>query len=240
MILKDFDNLILLVPEKGDVERDAVAAAWLTGGGKVLRLDRFWEPPELDTAHVRLYGNHTFCLVLAEKLGLDLISPADDWLAHVPNDWLKRSIRLYKLSDVPETIFPAFIKPVVPKTFRAAIYEQRHDLLSECRGLSPDAEIIASEIVAFASEARTFIMDGQIVASAVYEGTAELAEAEQFVQSLVQSVALPRACVIDVGYIEAQGWVLLETNSAWSAGLNGCDPYGAARCVAYATERRSQ
>ena len=62
-------GLTLVIPDKPDVERDAVAASWHAQGGTVLRLGRFWEPPALDVATIRVYGNETFALVLAQKLG---------------------------------------------------------------------------------------------------------------------------------------------------------------------------
>jgi hypothetical protein len=69
-------GLTLLIPEKADVERDAVAAAWTAGGGRVQRLGRFWDPPPLEPESVRVYGNDSFCLVLAQKLGLDFFTAA--------------------------------------------------------------------------------------------------------------------------------------------------------------------
>ncbi len=83
----------LLVPAKEDVERDAVAAAWQSAGGRVLRVDRFWTKPEVDPASVALYGADSFCLVLAQLLGLDLVSPADDLLLRVDLALTKRTIR---------------------------------------------------------------------------------------------------------------------------------------------------
>ena len=71
----NYRNLTLIIPDKPDPERDSVANAWENSGGTVLRLGRFWDPPELISADVRVYGNDTFCLVLAQKLCLDLISP---------------------------------------------------------------------------------------------------------------------------------------------------------------------
>jgi hypothetical protein len=63
----------LLIPEKADIERDAVATIWADAGGNVMRLGRFWDPPEsLIPSQVTLYGNDTFCLVLEQKLGLSL------------------------------------------------------------------------------------------------------------------------------------------------------------------------
>jgi hypothetical protein len=30
--------------------------------------------------------------------------------------------------------------------------------------------------------------------------------------------------VMDVGLVPGTGWVVIEFNAAWGAGLNGCDP----------------
>jgi predicted kinase len=42
----DFINSLLLIPNRSDIERDAVAAAWRNAGGSVVRVDKFWESPE--------------------------------------------------------------------------------------------------------------------------------------------------------------------------------------------------
>jgi hypothetical protein len=37
-------------------------------------------------------------------------------------------------------------------------------------------------------------------------------------------VAVPPAFVLDVGNIARRGWAVVEANSAWGAGIYGCDP----------------
>ena len=67
------DGMLLLIPEKSDLERDAIASAWIASGGEVLKLGRFWDPPlGLPAGRVRVYGGGAFCMVLAEKLNLSL------------------------------------------------------------------------------------------------------------------------------------------------------------------------
>lgn len=97
---------MLVIPEKPNSERDAVSVAWQSGGGEALRLGRFWEPPIIKASRVRLYGNDTFCLVLAEKLGMKLVSPADDLLLHVGFDLLKRKVQSRELGPFSEHDFP--------------------------------------------------------------------------------------------------------------------------------------
>lgn len=68
-------GLNLLIPDKKDAEREAVAAAFAQHGGTVHRLGRFWDPPEFDAPTVRVYGPDSFCLVLQQKIHFPLYSP---------------------------------------------------------------------------------------------------------------------------------------------------------------------
>ena len=56
----DFPNSSLLIPNKPDVERDAVAQSWNEAGGEVIRLDKFWEPPAFENTTTKVYGNWLF------------------------------------------------------------------------------------------------------------------------------------------------------------------------------------
>ena len=225
---------LLIIPDKNDAEREAVATAWAASGGEVLRLGRFWDPPVLDAARVRLYGNDTFCLVLAQKLGLDLVSPADDLLARIPQPFLLRELGFTSLDALEEAFFPRFVKPLVPKLFRAAVYPDRRGLLEETAGLPPETGVMTSEIVAIQAEARAFLLDGEIQTCALYEGGGDATEAAAFLTRLAASV-LPQTCVLDAGFVPGRGWVPIEANATWGAGLNGCDPVQVLPCILAAT-----
>jgi hypothetical protein len=232
-----FDDLILLVPQRTDVERDAVAAQWVLHGGQVIRLDRFWEPPVLDAKRVRVYGNDTFCLVLAQKLGLTLISPPDDLLLHLDASMLGRRLEGLPLADINRLRYPIFVKSMVPKLFTARVYESAQELCDETRGLEPETLVLASEIVELTAEVRAFVLDGEVETFAAYEGTnVDLDAARAFAAHVAAVDRLPRTCVLDVGPILGGGWAVIEANASWGAGLNGCDPVAAARCIAAACE----
>jgi ATP-grasp domain, R2K clade family 2 len=216
-------GLNLLISDKPDVERDSVAESFGRHGGVVHRIARFWEPPVLDPSSVRVYGADSFCLVLQQKLGLNLCSPDDELSSHVPSAFLKRRITRQRLGDIASFTFPSFIKPVIPKQFRGSVYPSSVELTAECRGLPADTAVFVSESVTFTAEARTFVRDGQVLDSAVYEGKEEAADAETFVAALTRVMSLPRTVVIDVGFIDGRGWGVIEFNAAWGAGLNGCD-----------------
>jgi len=215
-------GLNLLISDKPDIERDALAEAFARGGGDVHRLGRFWDPPVFDPATVRVYGADSFCLVLQQKLGFDLCSPADDLLLRVPPQFLRRQLAQRSLAEALSSL-PAFVKPVTPKQFRGAVYHSAEILAAECRGLPPDTAVLVAEIVTLTPEVRSFVLDGHVLDAAVYEGNGNLTDAKAFITELVKAVALPRSLVVDVGFIANRGWAVIEFNAAWGAGLNGCD-----------------
>lgn len=214
----------LLIPAKRDPERDRVADCW---SGPVVRLERFWEPPVID-GPVTLYGHDTFCLVLAQLLELQLVSPPDDWLLTLDPGWLGRRLWSQTLADPFD--YPCFVKPLVPKQFRAGVYGSSEQLQAECRGLDPATAVLGAEVVPIQAEARGFFLHGQLQTFAVYEGEGD---PRAFLQSL-SALSQPRTCVLDVALIRGQ-WAVLEANATWGAGLNGCDPRRVVDCLRAAT-----
>lgn len=83
----------LLISDKADPEREALADVFGRYGGQVHRIGRFWDPPILPRETVRVYGADSFCLVLQQKLGFDLCSPEDELLLRVPELFLKRRLK---------------------------------------------------------------------------------------------------------------------------------------------------
>jgi hypothetical protein len=215
-------GLNLLIPERTDVEQGAVARAFEKSGGTVHRIGRFRDPPKVDPSGVRVYGSTSFYLVLQQKLGFNLSSPDDKLLLSVPRQQLKRKLALETLRDSLAGNFPRFIKPVTPMIFRASFFSSRELLSTECRDLSPDMLVFASEPVNMVVEVRTFLLDGELLDAAIYEGQADLCAARDFVEELQNAMKLPPTLVIDVGLISKRGWAVVEFNASWGAGLNGC------------------
>jgi ATP-grasp domain-containing protein len=229
------EPLVLVIPAGPDPERDQVADVWSASNGEIVRIDRFWEPPALDRTKVRLYGNDTFCLVLAQILELTLVSPANDLLVNIEGRWLGRNIDVVMLANAEGVAFPKFIKPVVPKQFRAAVYADLSTLLAETEGLESEAQLMVSDVVDFEAEVRCFILNGRVRTAACYEGQADVRDATAFADGLAATVPLPATVVLDVGHTDA-GWLLIEANATWGSGLNSCDPIGAAECIRAATK----
>lgn len=228
---------LLVVPAAPDGERDRVADAWVRAGGRVSRLARFWEPPALDRSEVRLYGNDSFCLVLAEVLALDLVSPPDDLILELDESLLGREVAGVALGRAGSLRFPRFVKPLVPKQFPAIVHRDLHSLEAVTAGLDPSTLLIHSDPVRFTAEARAFVLGGEVAAEAVYEGDASLDGVAEVVAAVAERVRLPATLVVDLGRLEDR-WVVVEFNATWGAGLNGCDPAAVVPCIAAATRSR--
>src|SRR5262249_15662100 len=118
---------------------------------------------------------------------------------------------------------PAFVKPAIPKQFRGAVYGSIEELSTECRGVAANTSVLISDPVSFTAEVRSFVLNGGVLDAAVYQGDATTEDSVAFVHELSRAVPLPEAIVVDVGFIAAHGWTVIEFNAAWGAGLNGCN-----------------
>lgn len=221
----------LVISDKPDSERDALAAEWGKQIGPVLRLGRFWEPPVLNPRTTKVYGADSYCLVLAQKLGLQLISPDDDLIFTVPNTYLQRCIVRKSLTQSDTLPYPIFIKALIPKLFCAKVFQQQSELLDECKGLEMDTEIMVSEVVDIQAEARFFLHSNRIVDCSLYEGQAPLTDAITLIQCLVADINLPSTVVVDLGYLSNGHWCIIEFNASWGSGLNGCSPKKVLECI---------
>ncbi len=115
-------NQLLLIPDKPDLETDALAKTWEAAGGEVKRIGKFWVKPAVGNKQVSIYGYDSFCLVLAQILGLEMEMVKDEWIAELPREYLKRVITLNSIYQIEAIEYPKFIKPVTPKLFKAEVF----------------------------------------------------------------------------------------------------------------------
>jgi ATP-grasp domain, R2K clade family 3 len=226
-------DLVLAVPAKPDVERDAVCRAWRQAGGSVVRLERFWEPGDLPTERVRIYGPYTFALVVAEVLGLELVGPPNDLLVGLPRWATRRDIVVTTLGSIGATDLPAHVKPLIPKLFPATVVNDIEQLRHITTGLDAQTRILVSEVIRLHNEVRCFVHAGRPLTAAIYEGRATPG-AMGFVAQLLGLAGLLWPAALDVGWTD-EGWVVIEANDAWGAGLNGCDASAVVPALAAAT-----
>ncbi|XZF14328.1 ATP-grasp domain-containing protein [Chitinophagaceae bacterium MMS25-I14] len=228
----------LLIPEKTDIEFEEIFSTWTQRGGKIKRLGKYWiKDEELAKQPIAIYGNQTFSLVLAQIYNVQLISPDDTVIARLSRKWTKRDITVMQAGQITPDMFPVFIKPVIPKAFMAAVFQNITEFKDAMKGLPDTEEILVSEIVTIEAEARSFVQNGVVKDAALYEGDAVLEKAATFFTDFAESNKneLPEVVVVDFAYNRQLGWFVLEFNACWGAGLNGCSADKVVDCIVSAT-----
>lgn len=186
-------------------------------------------PPENSDCCV--YGELSFCDIMAERCQLGLLDPNDDFLFMLAatTDYVKRRVSVMKASQLRATRFieKQFVKPVNDKVFQRGVYRFSGDV--PLRYVDDDCPCLVSEVVDFETEIRLYCLDGKVVTSASYmligdrAEDVEISEAHDFGDEVlrVSSDWLPSAVVLDVGRITGRGWAVVEANQAYASGIYG-------------------
>jgi len=231
--------ITLLIPEKTDIEFEQVFATWTKSGGSIKRLGKYWiKDDELVKQRIAIYGNQAFAFVLAQIYNVELLSPDDTLIARLDKKWTKRDVEIKQISQLTNSDFPIFIKPVIPKLFLAGVFQTLSNFKQATNGLQDTEEVLTSSIVDdIQAEARSYVMDGVVKDIALYEGSADLARGIRFLTEFLESNQdqLPRVVVIDIAFSKQNGWFILEFNACWGAGLNNCKAENVIDCITNAT-----
>ncbi|MEV6767225.1 ATP-grasp domain-containing protein [Nocardia sp. NPDC051030] len=213
--------------------------AAIRAGWSVRRLGGWRAPEDLEGEAVAVYGEPLFAEVIATQLGQALMDVPDGWLPELPQEHRRRDIRVATLEEARTCATPVFVKPADGrKGFEGAVY--RHGVgLPSVEACPDDTTVLMAEPVRWELEVRCFVRDGRVSTMSPYLRDGELARAEdgswpmseqesaaarEYVDRVLAEVAVPPAVVIDIGLIESRGWAIVEANSAWGAGVYGCDP----------------
>jgi len=201
-----------------------------------------------------VYVSTDRALATADALGLALLEPPLDALARVPERFRRRQVEFATFADLDRLQGKTFVKPADPldKWFDAGVYSDVRDIRTRGR-LHPNAPVLLSEVVEWSVELRYFVLDGRAVAGSPYLSygrpawryhanrpsavpSAGIAVVEGVCHAMAEE--LPPAFVLDVGRIDDRGWVVVEFNPVWSAGLLNADPRAVLPALLRATRRR--
>lgn len=209
----------------------AVRAGW-----RVLRLSGWRIPPDMVAGPAVIYGEVLFAEAVAGQLGLALLDVAEDWLPGLPPRFLRRELRVSTLAAARAHPGPVFVKPADGrKGFAGQLYRAGAGLPSD-DACPDDTPVYMAEPVTWQVEVRCFVLDGRVLTCSPYlrggsytDGDwsltiEERSAAKACVEQLFAVAPAPPAVVIDVGFIEGRGWAVVEANSAFGAGVYGCDP----------------
>lgn len=231
---------------KSDVE--LIIGAARTKGIKTCTLLNSWDSHKSvysPNEPCALYGEHAFCEFAAQELRLNLYQNSLDWIVKLPHALVKRTIRhttigaAMKLDKTLHHILgKQFIEPANDACFPAAIYTDHFPAVPN------ETPILLSNYHKWTVKYRFIIANGNVTTACCYylasagifnkptiwgmnyTGTETNASAFDFIQQVLTHINVAPGCVIDVGYVEHEGWAVCGTYPIWSAELYGCDPKG--------------
>ena len=217
-----------------------------------------WRVPERFHSAGRdfvLYAEPLFAEAVADQLELALIEPPADWLPTIAERYLRREARFSVLSAARRLEEPMFVKPAEGNVFEPQVYRSGESLPTLDQ--VGDVTVLTSTPVSWVFEGRCFVLDRQMMTISPYWRNGALAQASngswpfvgdeefemrEFLSTILADpeVALPPACVLDVGVIDGAGWAIIEANPCWGAGLYGCSPAAVLETIRRAVRPRGR
>lgn len=180
------------------------------------------------------YGSQTFGEVISQQMNWKLKQNTFDWLARVPNKYLKRQVDFMSLGDAKKITTRKFIKPADDKCFDAKVYDPGEFNPADC--IADDYPVLVSDEVEWEFEYRCFIngcvktwsnylFNGEINSEEFAHTTpSDLEPLVDFTNRVLDEMPDTVPSVVDVGIIKGKGWAVLETNQCWASGIYHCDP----------------
>lgn len=237
---------VLLLTSRHTEDDQALWRAAIARGWSVTRA-RGIRHPDIDDPEIVICAEALYATTMAQALGRRLLEPGENWLAELPREFTQRTISLTTLGAARRLTAPAFVKPPNDKSFAAEVYQTGASLPAE---FPDDMTVLVAEPVQWEVEFRCFCLDGKVRTLSPYLRAGVLAKHGGYAASLDELQAVtafaeqvlaaasgttPRALVLDVGQITGRGWAVVEANSAWGAGIYGCDPEAVLDVIRHAT-----
>ena len=119
---------------------------------------------------------------------------------------------------------PIFVKPLVdPKAFSGKLVSTFRDILSTAH-LPDEMQVLISEVVNFISEWRFFILKGEVIGAAFYNGDPLRFPDSSVIKAAMQAWPGPSAYAIDLGVTDDGRTLLVEVNDGYSLGCLSLKP----------------
>lgn len=198
--------------------------------------------PELSEGFL-FWGAGRYAYSLRESVSSrHFMAPGPHWLSELPLDFLGRSVTTES--------FEQAINSIGDRSVRFKLAETKHDRLKAARYNGDELRLILAELpeldtaqvqwteaeLSLDYEHRFFILGGEILTGSPYlvggrvysEATPwdRYDEAEAFAALAARELenSSPPSYVLDVAFdLEAERWIIVESNRTWSSGLYGAD-----------------
>lgn len=255
--MKLLDTTLITQPRAGTSHNEIIALQMSaeSKGWKVIQAPSGWRLDDelvLSASKGVAYGSQTFCEVIAMQMKWQLKQNSFDWLAKLPERFVKRNIQFMTMAEAKKLTEKKFIKPADDKVFAAAVYEP--GTFNPHASIPDDTPTLVSDVVQWDIEYRCFVAGTTCYTWSNYLFHGEINDPRyhhmintdyphpaEFVQEVLKhtnthvdrsgnpifmmnetSGTVPS--VVDVGIIHGKGMAVIETNQAWASGIYGCDP----------------
>ncbi|MFC8596112.1 ATP-grasp domain-containing protein [Streptomyces atroolivaceus] len=200
-------------------------------GMRTVQLPDHEVPAGLRGGGAYLHAGPSFADAVAPALGVAPLEAPADWLARLPDAFVRREIRAVPIGEAYGLRRPAFVKSPNDKSIPALIYADGSRLPGP-DAVDPRTTVLVSDVLVLEAEYRLYLLDGQVRTGSRYAtcGRLHLAPlsdaARAFGAELLAACGhtLPSAIVVDVGVTDAGQWVVVEANAAWASGCYASDP----------------
>ncbi|MFF2729961.1 ATP-grasp domain-containing protein [Streptomyces sp. NPDC058008] len=188
-------------------------------------------PGELHDGDAYLHAGPSYADSVAPALGIAPLEAPADWLARLPAAFVRREIRALPIREAYALRRPVFVKSPNDKSIPALVYTDGSRLPGP-DAVDPGTVVLVSDVVAFETEYRLYLLDGQVhtgsryATSGRFDPAPPTASARAFGAELLAAAGhtLPSAIVVDVGMTDAGQWAVIEANAAWASGCYASDP----------------
>ncbi len=252
-----FDEVLALAPVP-DRETDLLRTAARQRGLRTLDLrPGWWDAPADPRAAHLLWRVPTGAAALSAWRGrpLPLAVAPPSWTVHLPASRLQRRLALASASDVLQDRLPfaaAALKPAVLKVrglpAQPVAGTAHAQQVLEAARVAPETELVVADAwLSFDSEYRVFCAGRRVLCVSPYLVQDEAwsphlprhrasfhDDAAAFAAALLEELPpgeAPPACAVDVGRLDDGTFAVVEVNTAWAAGLYGCDPQAVLEAV---------
>ncbi|MFI6289092.1 ATP-grasp domain-containing protein [Streptomyces sp. NPDC051018] len=221
--------MTLVLPPRLTASAQTLREAARRRGLPTVQLPDFGVPPDLRAGH--LHAGPGFADAVAPVLGIALLEAPVDWLARLPRSYTRREIVVMPIREAYGLRRPAFVKSPNDKGIPALVYSDGSRLPGPDE-VDPRTPVLVSDVMAFDTEFRLYLLDGTVHTGSRYAERGRLspgppsADAIAFGADLLAECGgtLPSAIVVDVGSTADGHWAVIEANAAWASGMYKADP----------------
>lgn len=194
-----------------------------------------WKLPD-DVLHKpgMVYGRKIFCEVIAHQMNWRLLYNRPDWITTLPKNFVNREVVFTSVKDARKEKSEKYYKLTDMQHFLPSIRISGKELPSH--SVYDDSGILVSDVMRFTSEYRCVVKDRVAITACCYSKLKDVENKNnylfnhelviKFINLLLEEgkVECVPGAVIDIGKYDKDKFAIIDSKSAFSSRLFGCEP----------------